>query len=246
MTSFTEVLPQEKIAEYRAKGYDDATIQQAVDEVQGSQPTALQQSYQNAMTLKSQDPRNSASQSYFQSQNNPNLIQWQLELDSILERVEHLLRGDKPKFKNGNMTWQPAKDKKEKVLNDFGVSEIMKILSMYLNRNTILSNYDEPTINYKVYDFGMEIADLFYLKYEAMGLDDLEKRKLYPMLVRMLVDTIHSSYLRALHGGERESLREARQITQTEGLNPNGMGGMYPQERSLINPMRYISGKYKK
>jgi hypothetical protein len=113
--------------------------------------------------------------------NQDNLIKWQLELDSILERVEHILRGDKPQMKNGNMLWiMPTKDQ-EMIFNDYGVSEIMRILTMYLNRNTILSNYDEDTINWKVFDFGNEISDLIFLKYEEMGLNTLEKRKRYPM-----------------------------------------------------------------
>jgi len=241
MTNMNEILTPEQIASYRAQGHSDAQIQSAIDQLQ-NKGSSLQQSYNQSMS--STDPRANASQSYFGSTQQPNLIQWQLELDSILERIEHLLRGDKPTWETGHIIWKKPTKASDIMLNDFGVAEIMKILSMYLNRNTILSNYDEPTINYKVYDFGMEIADLFFLKYEDMGLNTLDKRKLYPMFVRMLVDVVHSSYLRALNGGERESLREARQITQTEGLN-SGYPGM-PQERHFLNPARYILGKNKR
>ena len=124
---------------------------------------------------------------------------------------------------------------------------------MYLNRNTILSNYSEDVINEKMMDFGYEITDLFFLKYESMGLDNIEKRKLYPMLVRQLIDTVHSSYLRALHGGERESLREARHITQSDNIAPYGQGGVVnvnaspqPRERGVLNPMRYFMGRHKR
>jgi len=163
-----------------------------------------------------------------------------------------MLRGDKIHLQDGNMIWSLAVTEEEKVLNEFGVAEIMRILSMYLNRNTILSNYDEDTINEKMMDFGFELADLFYLKYEVMGLSTLEKRKLYPMLVRQIVDTIHSSYLRALHGGERESLREARHITQSDQISQYGQGGVVvnatpqPRERGVLNPMRYMMGRYKR
>ena len=44
----------------------------------------------------------------------------------------------------------------------------MNIMSFYLNRNTILSNYDETTINWKVYDFGYELVDLIFTRYEDM------------------------------------------------------------------------------
>lgn len=227
----------------------DATEQFVLQQQQEIEQLKAEQSYNQAMQQQS-DPRNVASM--FQYQDQDNLIKWQLELDSILERIEHMLRGDKITFVSGHMLWKKAEREEDIILNEFGVAEVMRILSMYLNRNTILSNYDEDTINEKMMDFGYELADLFFLKYEAMGLNDIEKRKLYPMLVRQLVDTVHSSYLRALHGGERESLREARHITQTDQMSQYGQGGVVvnatpqPRERGVLNPMRYFAGRYKR
>lgn len=249
----SDLIPQQEIDKYKEQGYSEEEIAQAVRELQQEESTStsnLQQSYARAMQQQQADVRNYASQTLVAGGPQENLIKWQLELDSILERVEHMLRGDKPKFVQGNLIFMPATDKREIVLNDFGVAEIMRILSMYLNRNTILSNYDEPTINWKVFDFGNEIADLFYLKYEDMGLDTLEKRKLYPVIVRELVDIVHSAYLRALNGGERQSLHESRNVSQNETIIPQGIGygiGGQPvmRERSILNPLRYISGRFK-
>lgn len=161
----------------------------------------------------------SGATSMFNSDNQSNLIEWQLELDNILERIDHLLRGHVLKFDTeGNMTWQEPQDQEFALFNEYGVQEVLRILSMYLNRNTILSNYDEKTINAKVFDLGWDITDLIFMKYEQMGLNTPEKIKLYPIIVRELVDTVHSSYLRALKGGERESLRTARTVTQTDPI----------------------------
>ncbi len=234
----TEVLSPQERQQYKAQGYTDAEIAQAEQEALREESSSLQQSYQQALQQQSTDPRQFASNTLISGlQNQDNLIKWQLELDSILERVEHMLRGDKPEFINGNLIFVPPKDPKHIVLNDFGVSEIMRVLSMYVNRNTILSNYDEDTINWKVFDFGNEITDLFYLKYESMGLGSLEKRKLYPILVRELVDFVHSAYLRALHGGERTALREARQVTQSEIVNPMMQSGQMPGQRGILSKM---------
>ena len=146
------------------------------------------------------------------------------------------------------MMWMPNKNPKDNILNEYGVQEIMRILSMYLNRNTILSDYEATEINLKVPDFGRELNDLFFMKYEEMGLIGLEKRKNYPMLLREMVDIVHSSYKRALNGGEKRSLREARSITQTEaiagGVTVNNQQTQ-PQTRGILNPMRYVAGKYK-
>lgn len=296
----TDVLSQADIEKYKAQGYSEADIVQAVKELQqeaGGQ-SQLAQSYNQAMQRQQADARNFASNTLVSGQGlNQNLIQWQLELDSILERVEHMLRGDKPRFINGSLIFVSPENDEDRIFTDFGVSEIMRVLSMYLNRNTILSNYDEETINWKVLDFGNEIADLIYLKYEMMfsiptyescakkilGIDviktnegwvvqegeeflfvgqehlnlinaerrkqALEKRKLYPIIVRELVDCVHSAYLRALNGGERLSLHESRSVQQSETIMPgvqfNMQGQPVMRERSILNPMRLFGGKYR-
>lgn len=293
MAQLQELLPQAEIDKYKSQGFSENDIMQAIQElVQESkqkQPiqnneSVLQQSYAQAVQRQQQDVRQFASNTLISGQGlNQNLVQWQLELDSILERVEHMLRGDMPKFVNGSMIFVSPDTSEQKIFTNFGVAEVMRILSMYLNRNTILSNYDEPTINWKVYDFGNEVADLIFLKYEVMfatmtyeeckeklgwgnipwnqlsqeqllflekekRTQALEKRKLYPMIVRELVDVVHSSYLRALNGEERRSLHEARQVSQSETITPgvqfNMNGQPVMKERSLLNPARYIRGKY--
>lgn len=246
MIKVEEVFSQAEISGFLQQGASMQDIQNAVNEA-SKETSGLGASYQKAQQFKTNDPRATASNSYVASGYHDNLIQWQLELDSILERIEHMLRGDKPTWKNGSIVWEKPQTEAEIILNSFGVAEVMRTLSNYVNRNTVLSNYSEDTINDKMYDLGNELADLIYLKYEVMGLNSLEKRKLYPILVRQIVDVVHSSYLRALHGGERESLREARSVSQTEAVAPAGVTvntGMQ-RERGLLNPMRYVGGKYK-
>lgn len=307
----TEVFSPQEIQEFRNMGYSDQDVQRAINEaqVEVSKQSNLQQSYLQAQQLKSKDPRSFASNSFIAGGYSDNLIQWQLELDTILERIEHMLRGDKPTWTNGSIIWSKPEEtyllkmeelpedlskeeekivktinykigldlktiskqtgftemqlrlilcklEKKKIIkvedniifNERGVAEIMRLLSNYVNRNTILSNYGEDIINEKMLDLGNEVTDLIYLKYEDFGLNNLEKRKLFPIIVRQLVDICHSSYLRALHGEERESLREARTVNQNEvfpngGININT--GMANKERGLLNPMRWFGGKYK-
>lgn len=235
-------LSQQDINELKREGYSEKEIQSALNEIQmedSIQPTNMMQ-----------DPRQMAQHSAFAPQLQDNLIKWQLELDNILERCEHILRGDKLVFRDGNIIWQSNEDMKDNILNEYGVSEVMRILSMYLNRNTILSDYSDEEIRAKVLDFGRELNDLFFMKYEEMGLTTLEKRKNYPMLIREMVDIVHSAYKRALHGGEKRSLREARSIHQTEQIAGQGGGvvvnNSVPQStRGVLNPMRYVMGKVK-
>jgi len=222
---------------------------------------------------------NEMANSMFQAQEDSNLIEWQLELDDLLERVDHLLRGHELKYDDkGNQFWKESDDRVNKLFNEYGVQEILRILSMYLNRNTILSNYKEEVIDLKVYDFGIRLTDLIFNKYDKMfyyrkfeehleelfpGMkkedltkeqlelvkwrikdEVLDKIKLYEIMVSIIVDSVHSAYLRALHGGERESLRTARTVSQNDPIiNQNQYGVpnvVNSQRKSIFKPSTWF------
>ncbi len=121
-------------------------------------------------------------------------------------------------------------DESQIPLNEVGVSYVMEQLAMYLNRNTLLSNYGEQMINDKMKDFYENTIDEIFCRYEEFGMDTPEKQKIYMRLCNTMVNTVHSAYLRALKGGERESLRTARTVTQTEATGAGGARAM-PQQR---------------
>jgi len=191
----------------------------------------------------------------FNQENEENLIKYQLDMRDILDRLYHLLKGDVLKEDaEGNILYREPESPESKPFNEFGVQLLMNIMQFYLNRNTILSNYDDDTIKWKVYDFGIEVSDLIHNRYDEMMItiktdnqEELDlhvskKLKLYTMIVKQLVDTVHSAYLRAYHGGERESLRTARTVTQNEPLGYRHQmsgGSTIPQvqpRRRLWNP----------
>lgn len=76
----------------------------------------------------------------FSAEQNENLIKFQLDIKEELERIERLLRGHVPKIDNkGNEYWHEAPES-ERLFNEKGVKEILKILSYYLTKTIILSN----------------------------------------------------------------------------------------------------------
>lgn len=243
------MMDQQTLVGLKQMGYTEREINEAVRELEVEESQILlKNSFNQSNLAKQNDPRRLSPPSTIINKPDENLIKWQLELNDLLERSEHVLRGDKLTFKDGHTIWIAPKNEDDQILNNYAIQEVMRILSMYVNRNTILSNYSLEEIHLKVYDFGNELKDLFYMKYEAFGWkDNLEKRKNYPMLMREMIDIVNSAYNRALGGKERESLTTARQITQTEqlsqGLNLNL--NQQNRERSLINPMRYFGSRYK-
>lgn len=191
--------------------------------------------------LNQQTDQGMSAQAYnnIQGQEN-NLIVWQLELDNILERIEHLLRGNiiQDDGQGGIKITKPS-DTRLIVLNDYGVQLIMNFISFYLNRNTILSNYREERIYEILHDLGYELGDLVYINYEQMGMDTVEKRSRYPMLVMNILHMIESSYNRALSGEERDSLRKARIVTQNQPLTtPQST----PSQGFTLNPFKRLTG----
>lgn len=203
----------------------------------------LEQAYQKSEAEKNHLAN--AQMSVFGTPSEDNLIRWQLDLKEDLDRIYHLLQGHVIKENpDGTVSYADPPDMNLKPFNEFGVQLIMNILNFYLNRNTLLSNYDIETINWKVHDFGIEISDLIHNRYEEMGMDNTEKIKMYPMMVKQLVDTVHSAYLRALKGGERESLRTARTVTQTEPMGGQQYGYPYgkqpPKRFSLVKPHTWV------
>lgn len=226
-----------------------------------------------------------------------NLIRYQLDLIEVVDRIKHLLRGDiESEDKDGNITYQPNNNDEEKTFNDYGVKKIMNIISFSINRNTLLSNFDNETINWKCEDFGNRISDLILCEFSKMMLTTsfekefekeygvkceklpdnvyvvemkdrwgqvyhqyldkdiimkinlriaehlLHKAETYPLIVDELVDSYHASLLRALAGGERESLRTARVVSQSENIGKQLNQQMQSQQSkfSLIKPSTWI------
>ena len=177
----------------------------------------LQAQLDQERSEKSQYAHAAAVSGMFSGGQDPNLIEWQLELKEMLDELYHLLSGHQIKQNDkGDEYWAEPDDDRLKPFNDYGVKLLMNIMKFYLNRNTLLANYTEEEVYWKVYDFGLEVTNLIFMKYEEMGMDDPEKMKLYPMICRALIDTVHSAYTRAIGGGERDSLRSARMVTQSE------------------------------
>lgn len=95
-------------------------------------------------------------------------INEQLDLTPELERIYYLLKGyTLTKNSNtGKTDWTEPSSNNMKVLTEYGVQLIMNYIAWYLNKNTLLSNYDEDTINTKMEDFVISLADAAFMLYE--------------------------------------------------------------------------------
>lgn len=209
-----------------------------MDEAEYAQVKELKQAYDVEKT-KNLELQKMSSSLFSGNNNQRDMIAEQLDVSDILERAEHIVKGDDLTIgSDGSITWKTPEDKNRLILNPYGAQLVMKVLVGYVNKNTLLGNYTEQQINRKMLELGNKLRNLFYTKYETMGLDTSEKRKLYPLLVIEIIDMVHGAYVRALNGEERSSLRTQMYVTQNQPLGENqNIPGMQKKSNfSLVKP----------
>tara|TARA_R100001530_G_scaffold112567_1_gene79568 strand:- start:2156 stop:2956 length:801 start_codon:yes stop_codon:yes gene_type:complete len=97
------------------------------------------------------------------------MVSEQLDLTEVLERINHLLRGYVlVKDENDEMVWKKPVDNDMIILSEYGVNYIMGAVQWYLNKNTLLSNYDDKQIFGKMEDFSTTIVDDVFMEYDKM------------------------------------------------------------------------------
>lgn len=184
------------------------------------------------------------SSSAYQGNEDANLIQYQVDTGEMLGKIEHFLRGEYIAVdKDGNEYWaKPMKnvriqnkrtkkitekeiiDKDHILFNDYGVNSVMSIIGNYIDKNTILSFYDEMRINEILADLGNELANFIFCNYEKMGMDTEFKKTRFQLVVLNILHIVESAYRRAIRGKTMEDINTSRIFTQLESMG----GGRSP------------------
>lgn len=97
------------------------------------------------------------------------LAEEQLDVEEIIDRIHNLLQGKELKDNgSGVKEWTDTKDNRMKILSDWGIQRVMQTVRFHINKNTLLSNFDEAQINRMMYHFTTEMNDLVLLKYKEL------------------------------------------------------------------------------
>lgn len=165
----------------------------------------------------------------FAGQPKQNLVEWQLDFRPELEDIERLLRSDiLVRNTKGQEFWIQNPNTARVLFNPLGVSDIIREIRMFLNKNKVLSNYQIEEIKPRIRMLGHELRVLIYNNYEEYGIDNNYKMNNYSMVVLTIMDMIESAYRRALNGEERRDLNSARIVQQQDPVQPQYMG--YPNQ----------------
>jgi len=133
-------------------------------------PEEMERIY-NSEALRGQMGQNAMAtqqQLLFQEQER-GLAEEQLDVEEILDRLHNLFQGKQYKdVGQGVKEWIEPTDTSMKTLSEWGVQRMMQIARFHINKNTLLSNYDEPQIQRCMYHFTTELNDLVLLKYKQL------------------------------------------------------------------------------
>ena len=136
----------------------------------------------------------------------------------LAEKIKKLYK-DKKLTKVGYSTRELI-DETKLNLSDYGVSEVMNTLSMYISKETFLSYYKEERINEIMADIGDELNKFFLINGRVMGLNTEYKKTKYPLMLVTILNTIESAYRRSINGNENRGTREGIVITQNQSQMP--------------------------
>lgn len=104
---------------------------------------------------------------YQMEEGEKNLAEAQLDVEETLTKINHLLKQDVLKVNSqGILEWASISDEKKRVLTDEGVDRIMQVIQSYINKETLLSNFDDKMIDRRMLEFSLAFSALIFLKYE--------------------------------------------------------------------------------
>ncbi len=126
----------------------------------------------NLQTHVGQQVQGGVQQQYYQEEQERTIAETQLEVNSILREIYHMLRQDtlqptdKPREEEP-FKWVPIEDETQRALTDYGVERIMQVMKSYVNKNTLLSNFNEEQIKKRMLNFALALNGNIFMKYEV-------------------------------------------------------------------------------
>lgn len=142
--------------------------------------------------------------------NNSENIKYILNTDDVLKQIEDFLRGvryDRQEAQYKQCT--------RPLLNDEGVSEIMRILDIRLSRVYSLSDLTDKEIYNITMVFAETLLDLLYGNRKKFGLEKINIR----VMVHEISDSVYVTLKKAKDKGLQQFLKDTTQFTETNNLN---------------------------
>lgn len=185
---------------------------------------------QNASLMSSVAP------SMFQDRRDNN-VEFQLDNSNLIRQVQRLYRGDILSInKNGEEYWARQTDANQRLFNDFGVNELLTILSPYLDKLNALSIYKEERIYEILADLGEALTKYIHNNYDKLGMDTQYKKSKYDLIVISTLHAVESNFRKSLGGRTSENINTNKLYTNPSQSNTE-------QTRQLKKPFNLFNVK---
>ena len=212
--------------------YEEATPNQ--------QPKEPEKDYLDEFPSQTQQPKKEYSQPLmFSGEEKENLIVDLLKVD--WERVEHIIRGHKPKV-DPNTGDEYFVKIENHYLNDYGVNSILHFLSFYLSKDIKLGRYSPEQVVIIMKNFAKQFTDWFYDNIIEFGLDTPEKKKMSKMFVQSVIDLVDASYSCAIEGKTIELMLKQFTVMQQQPLFDGGYSPSQVPQKPKVGMMQRIFG----
>ena len=171
-----------------------------------------------------------------------NLVQYQLEVAEMLDKLENFYKGAREGYdpETGNIVWLEQKNKDLVPLNEYGVNSMMEIVTKYIDKNTSLSYYSEQRIMEILADLGDEMVLFIFCNYERMGMDTYAKKTKFRILIATTLHVIESTYRRAIAGRTSEEINQSRILMQTDNIGNRNLGMPGKRPFSFKDPKSWV------
>jgi len=153
---------------------------------------------------------------YQMEEQEKNLAEAQLDVEETLTKINHLLKQDTLRVNQntGVLEWFELKDCKKRVLTDEGVDKIMQVIQSYINKETLLSNFDDKMIARRMLKFTLSLSALMFLKYE-MYFRSPSQKECYEILTNRIEDKVEKRKMSSkLMGYDFDEVETKRKILE--------------------------------
>jgi len=174
----------------------------------------------------------------FNEEGKDNLIENLLKVD--WERIEHIIRGHKPKVDSeGNEYFVKIE---EHYLNENGVNSILHYLSFYMSKEIKLGRYSIEQVQVIMKNFAKQFTDFFFDNIEEFGLNTPQKKKMSKMFVQSVIDLVDASYSCAIEGKTIELMLKQFSVMQQEPLYNDSYNPQQQMQKPRPTIMQRIFG----
>ncbi len=169
-----------------------------------------------------------------------NLVEYQLETQEALEKIEHFLKGDMIFYnqETQEVSYKTNTNKDIILLNEYGVNFIMSILNGYFHKGVFLGNLEDQRIYGIMADIATEIRKFVFCNYEKMGMTTKAKVARFPSLLVQVFHMLEIALMRSEGGSEREIINTSNIVMQNQSMNPAGQYARPSEKRkfSVFSP----------